>query len=330
MPTDYVPRDEAVRRAGGVWQAVAAVLGEVRLSHGQARVLAAMLRIDGPNLRHRPGRRQIAPHAGARHDSTVGRILATLVDDGWIKLVEDKRKRKVWGYRLPVPAANRSHLFDEKPAANRSHLNNFRRRKTAANCGRPEPDKVAANCSQEPTPKVAAPGGRGVAHLRNHEVHVEVQSAQADLAVSSVHLSNTPNSRNDNTGLQPSSENQHGEKNRTTGGTAKLNPDPAALVAQAKADAEADGGDTRLVAGLSKILGAGDLNRATWCKIDRLAIGGGCIRGDRESVTSMLLDLARGAVFDGADNPAAAFTARIRCMPAMARAWGAAKARAPT
>ena len=318
MATDYVPRDEAVRRAGGVWQAVSAVIAEPRLTNGQARVLVALLDMDGPNLRRRPGRGMLQGRCGIRSERAVGRILKSLIDDGWISTIEH-HKRRTWGYSLPARTGTKvaGSLPNSTGTKVAGSLWAGRRRTGTKVAGSPKArtGHFSAGSTGTKLPPDSNP----------------LQDTSPDVAVPDVHLSNQkPNSRNDNTGLQPSSENQHGEKNRTTGGTAKLNPDPAALVAQARADAEADGGDTRLVAGLSKILGAGDLNRATWCTIDRLAIGQHCIRGDRESVTSMLLDLARGAVLDGADNPAAAFTARIRCMPAMARAWGAAKARAPT
>jgi len=280
----YLPRNEAVAAAGGVWQATRAIVCEPRLTNGQARVLLALLDADGPDLKYRPGRGQLAKRL-RRQRSAIGRTLGSLLDDGWIKLVPaEKEQREHWTYSLPRGDTKCGTLG--LGGDTKCGTLPFKRGDTKSGRGGD------------------APGGRGGDTWRVPEVQVDVQ---VDL----------------HPGFEPQGSIQVEDEQPTRGKIGKPDFDAKKITAAAKAqgDRQRASGDTELVHGLGKLLGNGKADHATWCLIDRLAVGQGNIRGTRDAVTRYLLDKANEVIDDGAEHPAAAFTAKVRSMPAMARAW---------
>ena len=121
--SEFLPRDRAVQAAGGTWKAVKSILREPRLTPGQARVLLALLDIDGPSLRYRPGRGQLAVYLGGSR-SAVGRFLSSLIAGGWIILRPSLNgHRDFWEYRLPDPEGGPKvgTLFDAKRGSDSGH-----------------------------------------------------------------------------------------------------------------------------------------------------------------------------------------------------------------
>jgi len=85
-------------------------------------------------------------------------------------------------------------------------------------------------------------------------------------------------------------------------------------------------GDTELVYGLCQLLGGGRIDHATWCMLDRLAIGKRTVcHGDRARATAYLLGIARSVAGDAAvKNKVATFLGKVRDagrFPSLAAAW---------
>ena len=276
MKAGYLPRNEAVAAAGGVWQALRGILVQ-NLTYGERCALLALLDADGPHRDRRPGRGTVARWL-VTSDSTAGDLISGLIRKGAIRVDRPKQGRTRWVFRTAgKPGSSRKSDPPENPA-----VQNGGEKENPA--GEP-PENPAGEPPGFPAP--------------------------------------TYNVCNVHPGFEPQGSIQVEAKPEKRGKTGKPDFDPKKITATAKAqgDRQRASGDTELVHGLGKLLGNGKADHATWCLIDRLAVGQGNIRGTRDAVTRYLLDKANEVIDDGAEHPAAAFTAKVRSMPAMARAW---------
>jgi len=111
-----------------------------------------------------------------------------------------------------------------------------------------------------------------------------------------------------------------------TGGNAFARPEELVARAQQAIDAQKASGDTELVHGLCQLFGNGKVDHATWCKLDKLAIGQGTLcHGNRRQATALLLGIARSVVGDvEVENKPGEFVAILRRgdrFPALTAAW---------
>ncbi len=101
----YLRRNDFVKACGGPWQAMTAILRW--LVTPAARIVAlALLRMDGPKMHRRPGRKVIAPVVRMQ-PSAVGECLKALRAKGYLKIdrTADHTGRKVWLWRHDSPAS---------------------------------------------------------------------------------------------------------------------------------------------------------------------------------------------------------------------------------
>ena len=272
----FVTREQAADQHGGAWLLIKAIIRDRTLTGGEARFLQLLMDVQGPDLKTFPGRTWLAKHLGFQ-PTTVARYLAALKAKGRIKMVAGKHRRQ-WQFCIPKLIQGAS--------------------KCGASVDPNAPQNVAPKAPQNVAPKAPQNVAPDVTR-RNKDVKADFEA-------------NGPEGCN--RGSKAKDGSRKCSRAKATAEAKRMTAaESLAEIPKVKAagDRQRRSGDTMLVHTLNTLLGNGRVNHATWCKLDR-ALCRGVSRKTREDITATVTQMAKTVISDNADNPAAAFMAKVK------------------